>query len=84
MLFYQVLIKNILKYDRNVDVELTKNKLEKILIYPVRCLFVDNVEIFEKGTLNITPPPRCCDKMMPWGHTIFRLVKHAYAKNTIQ
>ena len=46
MLFYQVLIKNILKYDRNVDVELTKNKLEKILIYPVRCLFVDNVEIF--------------------------------------
>ena len=47
--------------------------LEQILIYSIRSPFVDYVKIFKVGTLNITP---CCDKIIPWGHTIFRLVTH--------
>ena len=42
--------------------------------------FVDNAEIFEIATLNIT---FCCDKMIRWGQTMFRLVTYTYTKITI-
>ena len=56
-----ILYKSVLVIDLSPDEEQTK-LLEIILIYSIRCLFVDNAEIFEIRTLNIAP---CCDKMIP-------------------
>ena len=59
-------------FDLSTDKDYMKS-LEKIVIYSIRRLFVDNAEIIEVGTLNITP---CSNKTIPRGNTIFRLVKH--------
>ena len=60
--------------------EESTQSLEKISIYSTERLFVDNAEVFETGTLNITP---CCDKMIPQTHTIFTLVKQTHTQITI-
>ena len=62
--------------DLSPDEESTKF-LQKTLIYSIRCLLIDNAEIFEIGTQKITP---CCDKMIPGGHTIFKPVTHTYVQ----
>ena len=49
--------------------------MEKILIYPVRRLSVDNSEIFEIGVLNITPS---CDKVIPGTHSLRTRDAHKY------
>ena len=49
--------------------------LETILVYSIRCLFVDNAEIYDTRTLNITPS---CKKILPNEHKIFVFVTHTH------
>ena len=58
-----------LVHDLSPEEKYTK-LLNLTLIYSIRCLFVDNAEIFEIVALNITPH---CDKMIPWAYTIYKL-----------